>query len=131
MSNRTYRLIFGVVLLTFLYFDFNRGIWALIVMLVFEGATNLQVPRMVNAMCFLSGRGTCDRDLAPIRATSRFRFDSERGFRLLAALILVLGYVLFRENLWFLTWFLGFSILGAGVSSVCPALTMMKWAGFS
>ncbi|MEA3411403.1 MAG: hypothetical protein U9R74_07670 [Pseudomonadota bacterium] len=131
MTDRTCRLILGVLLLTFLYFDFNRGIRALIVMLVFEGVTNLQVPRMVNAMCSLGGRGTCDQDLAPLRATSRLRFDSQRGFRPLAPMMLVLNYVLFRENLWLPTWFPGFSILGAGVGSVCPALTMMKRAGFS
>lgn len=131
MTDRTYRLTLGVLLLSFLYFDFSQGIWTLIALLSFEGLTNFQVPAMANAVCSLSGCERRGSDLSPIHATSRYRFDSERGFRLLVAAVLAFSYLAFPDELWFLTWFLGFAILGAGISSVCPALTLMKWVGFA
>ena len=34
------------------------------------------------------------------------------------------------EVIWLIPWFMGFAIMGAGVSGVCPGLLLMRWVGF-
>jgi hypothetical protein len=48
--------------------------------------------------------------------------------------MLVSAYVLLHEYdidvLWFFPWFMGFAIMGAGASGICPVLLGLRWAGF-
>jgi len=46
------------------------------------------------------------------------------------ATFLFLAYVVFAKYLWFVPWFIGFALFGAGVSGVCPSLSLLKWMGF-
>jgi hypothetical protein len=32
--------------------------------------------------------------------------------------------------LWFLPWFVGFALLGAGLSGICPMVIGLRWLGF-
>ena len=48
MSNRTYRLLFGVVLVFTLYFDVTSLLYALIALATFEAITNLRIPKLVS-----------------------------------------------------------------------------------
>jgi hypothetical protein len=59
----------------------------------------------------------------------RTLFEAERGWRLSVATMLVISLFAFPDVLWFLPWFMGFAILGAGVSGVCPMYLAMRWAG--
>jgi hypothetical protein len=145
MSNRTYRLVVGALLLIFLYFDLNQGIYALIVVLCLEGITNFLIPDVINRLRYADGLPGHDENLAPILNKSRFSFSAERAWRLVVALMLLLAFVLFNENFhllplqlmeqfsyinWFFPWFMGFAIFGAGISGVCPVLIAVKWIGF-
>ena len=126
MSDRTYRLIFGALLLVSLYFEIGYLMYFLIGMLFFEGATNLRVPLVFNK---LQGASVPDSHLAPIQHSRRFNFEAERAWRLIVGLMLLITYVLFYDMLWFFPWFMGFAIFGAGASGVCPVLIGVKWAG--
>lgn len=126
MSDRTYRLLLGALLLVVLYFDITYLMYAIIGLVLFEGATNLRLPLLLNR---LHGESAADSNLAPIRHGSRFDFEAERAWRLIVGLMLVLTYVLFYEQLWFFPWFMGFATFGAGASGVCPMLTAVRWAG--
>lgn len=126
MSDRTYRLIFGALLLVSLYFEINYLIYFLIGMLFFEGITNFRVPLMMQK---LQGKAVIDSNLAPIQRSTRFNIEAERAWRLIVGMMLLVTYVYFYDTLWFFPWFMGFAIFGAGVSGVCPVLIGVKWAG--
>ena len=49
MNNRSYRFILGLVLLLACYFDWRQLIYGIIIVVVFEGVTNLRLPFIVNA----------------------------------------------------------------------------------
>ncbi|MEA1890749.1 MAG: DUF2892 domain-containing protein [Pseudomonadota bacterium] len=128
MSNRLYRLIAGLALLTGLYFDLPAVIYALIAVVLFEGITNLRIPVIISEMRNTAGdenEGTLGLSLHP-----RFNFDAERAWRLVLGSVLILVYVIFFDEVWYLAWFMGFAILGAGLSGVCPLFISLKYLGF-
>jgi len=128
MSNRFYRLIVGLVLLTGLYFDLPVLIYTLIVVVLFEGITNLRITQLVSK---ISGTpGNMAEGTLGLPFKQRFNFDAERAWRLLLGSVLVLVYVIFFDKVWYLAWFMGFAILGAGLSGVCPLFISFKWLGF-
>ncbi len=130
MSNRTYRLVFGALLLIALYFEFSYLMYALIAILTFEGITNWRIPLLIQKMrSNPAAIAKSDHTPAPVNQKYLFNFEAERAWRLVVALMLFTTYVLFYDKLWFLPWFMGFAIFGAGVSSVCPVLIAIKWAG--
>lgn len=128
MSNRLYRLLFGLLLLVALYFDLYPIIYTLMGMAVFEAVTNLRIPLVVSRL-----RGTTSPDNTEgslgIAFHSRTNFEAERAWRLLVAGMLAIGLFLFPGPLWFFPWFIGFALLGAGVSGVCPMFLALKWTG--
>lgn len=129
MTNRLYRLLVGLVLLIGLYFDMPWVIDALIVILFVEGITNWRVPTIVNT---LLSKPKCDPNEGSlgIAFSPRCIFEAERAWRLTVGTMLTIGFVLYYPLLWFLPWFMGFAIFGAGVSGVCPVFLLLKWAGF-
>lgn len=126
MSDRTYRLILGMLLLVSLYFDIGYLMYFLIGMLFFEGVTNLRVPLLLGKP---QGKSADNSDLAPIQQRNRFKLEAERAWRLIVGLMLLITYVFFYDEMWFFPWFMGFAIFGAGASGVCPVLIGVKWAG--
>ncbi len=143
MTNRSYRLLVGSLLLIFLYFDMHKGVYVLILLMFLEGVSNYLLPDFVNR--FMHGVSGQTDNLAPVNKQSRFAFSAERAWRLLVSLLLTFSYILFNQNFtflpatmadecsyisWFFPWFMGFAIFGAGVSAICPSLLLVKWAGF-
>ena len=126
MSDRTYRLILGALLLVSLYLEIDYLMYFLIGMLFFEGATNLRVPLLLRR---LQGESAAVGDPAPTQRTTRFNLEGERAWRLIVGLMLFITYLLFYDTMWFFPWFMGFAIFGAGASGVCPVLIGVKWAG--
>lgn len=128
MSNRNYRLVFGSALLVALYFDQHAVIFVLLAIAVFEALTNLRIPRMVSRYRFKSD-GDPDEGSLGINFNTRTHFEAERGWRLAVAAMLTISLLLYPKALWFFPWFMGFAILGAGISGVCPVFLALKWAG--
>ena len=130
MSDRTYRLILGALLLMSLYFELNYLMYSLIAILFLEGITNWRIPLLAQKI-----RGTSSAidesndNLAPLQHDYRFSFEAERAWRLVVASMLLITFVLFYHALWFFPWFMGFAIFGAGASGVCPVLFGIKWLG--
>ena len=57
-------------------------------------------------------------------------FDAERVLRLLVAGMLVVTFVLFKEQAWFFPWFIGFMLFMAGMTNICPMVMFLRWLGF-
>lgn len=123
MTDRNYRLVLGLAILLILYFDLTRAMYGLIGLLFVEGITNWRIPQLV-------ARLTQQSDAPPIEPFDfKWPLNEERAWRLVVALLLLLTAVLFNEIAWFLPWFMGLAILGAGVSGVCPVLLGLRFAG--
>jgi hypothetical protein len=128
MSNRLYRLIYGALLLVGLYFDQALIINILIGLAVFEALTNLRIPKLVSQLRY-GNEGDLQEGTIGIDFKIRTNFEAERGWRISVAAMLILSIFIFPTTLWFFPWFMGFAILGAGISGVCPMFLLMKWIG--
>jgi hypothetical protein len=126
MSDRAYRLSVGVLLLIGLYFELPVLIYSIIGIALFEAVTNLRIPIIVEK---ITGHKVVNESDG-FNFKQRFNFDAERVWRLILAAVLIVVYVLLYDQLWYVAWFLGFAILGAGLSGVCPMFITIKWAGF-
>ena len=104
-------------------------IYALIIVVLLEGITNLRIPVLISEMRFDNSGDSTEGTLG-ITFRERFGFDAERAWRLLLGSVLTIVYVFFYDEVWYLAWFMGFAILGAGLSGVCPLFISLKWAGF-
>ena len=128
MTERTFRIILGAILLAALYFDWRLVIYGYIVVLTFEGITNWRIPTLVSR---LQGNFTAGSDCALSPGEkARINFEAERALRLAVAAFLVVSYILFNKELWFFPWFIGFALFGAGLSGICPMVMGFRWVGF-
>lgn len=128
MTERTFRIILGAILLAALYFDWRQVIYGYIVVLTFEGITNWRIPTLLSR---LQGNSTAGSDCALSPGDkARINFEAERALRLVVAAFLVVSYFLFNKELWFFPWFIGFALFGAGLSGICPMVMGFRWVGF-
>ena len=131
MTERLFRLIIGACILAALYFDLRNLMICLVVVLLFEGLTNWRIPLLVSRLRFgANAVQSTDKVLWPINAMFAISFDAERAWRFTVAALLVLTYLMYYQQLWFMPWFMGFAIFGAGLSGVCPMLISLKLIGF-
>ncbi len=129
MSDRTYRTLLGILLLVSLYFELSRFLYGIILILFIEGITNFRVPGIVCAIRKCVTEKAPDYVNMELVADAKFNIESERVWRIVVGAFLLVGYA-FSDNLWFLPWFMGFAIFGAGLSGVCPVLLAIRWVGF-
>lgn len=128
MTERTFRIILGAILLAALYFDWRLVIYGYIVVLTFEGITNWRIPTLVSRLQGGRDAGS-DCALSP-GDQARINFEAERALRLVVAAFLVVSYIFFNKELWFFPWFIGFALFGAGLSGICPMVMGFRWVGF-
>lgn len=126
MTERVFRFIVGAWLLVALYFNLPGAVYALIGVLVLEGLTNQRVPAIVARVRGVSIAN--DRCGAHTMA-GRFAFEAERALRLIFASLLIVSYVVFHDSLWVLPWVIGFGLVGAGLSGVCPMVLSLRAVG--
>jgi hypothetical protein len=123
MTDRNYRLVLGLAILVVLYFDLTYAMYGLIGLLLVEGVTNWRIPLLVNKFI----QHPAATPLEPF--DFKWPLHEERAWRLMVGIMLLLTAVLFNEIAWFLPWFMGFAIFGAGVSGICPVLFGLRFAG--
>lgn len=130
MSERLFLFSVGAFILLALYLEIDLMIYLLSLWLIFEAVTNI---RITNTSQQLIGHAI-PSGLIVFQTDVRFNFDAFRVWRLTVAIMLGGSFLLINEYnievVWFIPWFMGFAILGAGASSVCPVLLFIKWLGF-
>ena len=130
MSDRAYLFIVGAYILTALYLGIDLMIYALVVAMLFEGVTGLTLTRLTQKI----RKVELDTGLLRYEKAPRYNFEAFRALRIFFAMAMTAAYLGVHEYgvevIWFLPWFFGFALLGAGVSSVCPVLLAMRWLGF-
>jgi hypothetical protein len=127
MTNRMYRGLLGTLILIFLYIDHAWLIYCLSALLFFEGISGLTLPHIFNR---LSGLHPDDEESQIENPWRRWDFSAERGWRLLVAALLLLSCTVLYRYMWLIPWYFGLAILGSALSSICPALIMLRRLGF-
>jgi hypothetical protein len=128
MKEKTFRLLLGLALLAALYFEAPYAIYAIIALLVFEGLTNWRVTLLL-ARARQRPNGLNDTQEFHVEPVCAISFEAERALRLIVAGLLVSSFVLYHW-LWFLPWFIGFALIGAGLSGICPMVITLRKLGF-
>jgi hypothetical protein len=130
MSERLFLFMVGAYILTALYLEINIMIYLLCLWLLFEAITNIRLTTLTQK---LMGKPV-PAGLTVFQTQLRYNFDSFRAWRISVAIMLGGSFMLLNEQnievVWFIPWFMGFAILGAGVSGVCPVLLLIRWIGF-
>jgi len=127
MSERVFRFILGASLLLLLFLKQEQAIYIYIGILLFEGVTNLRIPMLVSRLRYGKDYNSGG---VPYDCDARIPFDAERVLRLIVAVFLIISYVLFRDQVWFFPWFIGFMLFMAGMTNICPMVMTLRWAGF-
>ena len=130
MSDRLYRLNLGLIILVCLYFELDAAFLALIVVILFEGIFNLRITTLTARVPVLATTRCSFSDIAIGQFNVRHSFEAERAWRILVPVLLGVTHFAFNEYLWWASWFMGFAILGAGASGVCPMKLFFQFLGF-
>lgn len=117
MSERTFRFVLGVALLTFLVIGWDKAVYGYVALLLFEGATNWRIPILASKLRY--GDNFLGR-LETTNECSCYPLEAERMLRLTVAGFVTIGFVLLPKLLWFFPWFVGFMLIMAGITGVCP-----------
>lgn len=130
MSERYYLFFLGLYILCALYIEVDMMIYVLSAFMIFEGLTSWRLTTALQKIRKI----TLEPGLVVFQTKQRFDIDGMQVWRVLVAVVLMASYILLHEFevefLWFFPWFMGFAIMGAGASSMCPMLMALRWAGF-
>ena len=130
MNERMFLFVAGAYLLTALYMEIDIMVYLLSAWLIFEAITDIRLTTL--SQKFIKTPEPVG--LTIFNSKQRFDFDALRAARLVIATFVGVSFLLVNESnievLWFFPWFMGFAILGAGISGVCPMVSLMKWVGF-
>jgi hypothetical protein len=127
MSERICRLLLGAALLMILFFEWNDLLYVYIGIITFEGLTNWRIPNLISKLSH--GPAYIEITTSAPR-TSRYKFEAERAFRLVIAILLLVSCCVFPKTLWFFPWFVGFALSMAGITGICPISISFKKLGF-
>jgi len=125
MHLRIYMFAIGTTVLVALYFDWAPLLYGVGTLTIFEGFTGLTLTRLLGA-----GEGVCPALQGIPQGLLQIPFEATRMWRLMVGGMLLLSYGWLPDVLWFIPWFIGFAVTGAGLSGVCPVLMLLKAAGF-
>ena len=130
MSERFYLLIVGAYILLSLYLEIDLMIYLLSGFLLLEGLTNWRLTTVLQKLRKI----TLDSGLVAFKTKNRLSLEGIRMWRMVVAVVLASSYIMLHqydvEYIWFFPWFMGFAIMGAGVSGMCPMLMALRWVGF-
>jgi len=130
LSERLYLLLVGTCILLALYLGNNYLIFGLSFILLVEGITGIRLTTSIQKARHVS----FDHDMVVSHTTASLGIDGLSVWRVFVAIGLVSSYALIHdygyEVLWFIPWFMGFAIMGAGTSGICPVLLGLHRVGF-
>ena len=126
MSERHFRVVMGLWLILGLYLNIIEIVYALIGLLLFEGITNQRMPKLVTKLRSRENHSQTQQ----VNSNSLFAFEAERALRFMVVLFVLLPLLEGFEIIWWLPWFVGFALIGAGLSGICPMVMTLKQIGF-
>jgi len=125
MSERHFRVVLGLWLILGLYLNIAEIVYALICLLLFEGITNQRIPRLITILRY----GANHPQVEHSDTSLFFAFEAERALRFLVALFVLVPQLHGLEIIWWVPWFVGFALIGAGLSGICPMVKTLRYIG--
>lgn len=127
MTERTYRIIIGVLIIVFLFFHLDYAMWSLMLLMSFEALTNWRVPIIASKLLY-------PNDVIIIsegeNQNSTVNYEAERMLRWVAMGLMLMGLIGYTENLfWYLPWLVGLMLLISGVTGICPMVMALRRIG--
>jgi hypothetical protein len=130
MTERMYLFLVGAYILVALYLENDYLIYGLAAFMILEGVSGVRLTRLLQDARHVS----LNTGLLVFNNRVRVDIESLSAWRVFVAVVLVTSYTLLHEYgfevIWFFPWFMGFAIMGAGASGICPVLLVLRWAGF-
>ncbi len=127
MTERAYRLVTGILMLSFLFFRIDQAVWVLIFLMAFEGLTNWRVPIIVTRALYPNNAVMVTEGENP---NFTINYDAERMLRWLVMFTILIGMLSYTEGLfWYFPWFVGLMLLLAGVTGICPMVMALRKLG--
>lgn len=110
------------------------AIYLLCMVLTLEGLSGWLLPAVTrryfgkgNEVTVAAGNAHCSPES---QSECGIPFSAERMFRFILVTFLIVSVQLFPEILWWMPWFVGFALIGAGLSGICPMVMALRWLGF-
>lgn len=126
MSEKNFRIVLGAWLVAGLLLNSQYVIYALTGLMLFEGLTNIRIPGLITRIRSHDHQPNSANGLNP---NARVSFEAERGLRLIVIILILIPMNSDIEFLWMLPWFVGFALIGAGLSGICPMVLALRWLG--
>jgi len=127
MTERAYRLVVGISMLGFLFFQLDYAMWALLALMAIEGLTNWRIPILVSKALYPNDNIKVSENESQ---TSSFNYEAERMLRWIVFTLVLLGTINYtEETLWFFPWFVGLMLLLAGITGICPMVMALRKFG--
>lgn len=127
MTERAYRLVVGILMLSLLFFRLDYALWILLLIMSFEGMTNLRIPIIVSKALYPD---SAIRVTEGENSNCTINYDAERMLRWIVMLLILLGVLPQTEHLfWSIPWFVGLMLLIAGVTGICPMVMALRKLG--
>jgi len=129
MSEHTYRLLLGSLLLILLYTEFYFLAYIVVAMTLFEGLTNQRLNLVINRLLRKQGPSSSDFDTSN-QTNYRVSFDAERAQRLFIAVTFSILFFAAPKELWMINWFFAFGMVISGIVMFCPVIALFRAIGF-
>jgi len=127
MTERAYRLVVGLSMLGFLFFQLEYAMWALLILMALEGLTNWRIPILVSKALYPNDNIKVSE---AENQNSSFNYEAERMLRWIVFTLVLLGTITYTgEILWFFPWFVGLMLILAGVTGICPMVMALRKIG--
>lgn len=129
MAERYWRLSIGVLILVLLSLEFDQLVIILIGWIYFEGISNCRLSKIISRIRYgTSYIQEMEKSVALVNSKRQINFEAERLLRISMATVLLVTSVIYP--IWFCPWFVGLMLAGAGLTNICPMLTVYQWIGF-
>lgn len=129
MSEHTYRLLIGSLMLIMLYTEYYLVAYIIMIVAFFEGLTNQRLNLVVTRLRRKFGADMSHYEI-PHRENYRFAFDAEQAQRLFVAVTFAALFFAAPKELWILNWFFAFGMLISGIVMFCPVIAVFRAIGF-
>lgn len=127
MTERAYRLVVGIIMLGFLFFQLDYAMWVLLILMALEGLTNWRIPIFVSKAIYPNDNIIVSEGE---NQNYSFNYEAERMLRWIVFTLVLLGTLTYTEKMfWFFPWFVSLMLLLAGITGICPMVMALRKAG--
>ena len=126
MTERAYRFILGLSIITFLLLEWDLAIYIFLAVFIIEGITNWRIPILISKLRYRNQNFQVSEGE---NEDYTVNLEAERMLRPTVALFVFLGFIVFPEALWFIPWFVGLNLLIAGTTGVCALVMFYRRIG--